>query len=167
MCGAKFFMLLAVLLFSCVTGALRAGEPGPGGHTPVYLISEGELRSIEAYLEKSERERRSWLLQVQELKAQADGLRKDSETLNSLLAFQRERNRMLQKSFNEYEAGSLTAISRKNGEIAALKQEAAGRALEAAAYKGSARSRLIIIIVLAGSWVVFAGFKACRFFKLF
>jgi hypothetical protein len=161
-----FFTLLVGLLLSCVAGVLQAGEPDPAAYMPMYLISELELRSIETYLEQSDREKRTWLLQVHELKTQANRLQRDSETLNSQLAVQREQNRMLQRSFNEYETGSLTAISLKNGEIAGLKQEVADRTLEAAAYKGSARSRLIIIIALAGSWIVFIAFKVCRFFRV-
>jgi hypothetical protein len=162
-----FFILLVGLLLFCVAGVLQAGEPGLAASMPMYLISEPELRSIETYLEQSEREKRTWLLQVQELRTQADRLQRDSEILNGQLTGQREQNRMLQQSFNEYETGSLTAISLKNGEIADLKQTVADRTLEVAAFKGSARSRLIIIITFAGSWIVFIAFKVCRFFRVF
>ncbi|GHU82418.1 hypothetical protein FACS189468_6610 [Spirochaetia bacterium] len=57
-------------------------------------------------------------------------------------------------------------ISSKNGEIADLKQTAANKSLESEKHKGIARSRLIIIIALAGAWIVFIGFKVCRFFRL-
>jgi hypothetical protein len=70
----------------------------------------------------------------------------------------------LLQSYNKSEAERLTAISIKNGEIAGLKQEMADQALKAAAYKGTARSRLIVIITLAGSWLVFIAFKVCRKF---
>jgi hypothetical protein len=167
MCGAKesFYLYLPLaLFFVSVTGALRAGEPA--AYMPMYLISEAELRSIEEYQERSEREKRNWLLRVQELKAQADGLRKDSEILNSQLSTARERNRTLQQSFNEYEAESLTAISTRNGEIAGLKQEVADKTLEAEKYKGKALLRLVIIISLLTAIAGYTAFKVCRFFRL-
>jgi predicted nuclease with TOPRIM domain len=173
MCGAnkRFFLyLLLAFLFASVVGVLRAGEPD----MPIYLISETELQTIGEYKRNSEAEKQTWLLQVQILKAQADSLstqamnlRKESETLNGQLRNQREQNRMLQQSFNEYETENLTTISMKNGEIADLKQTTADKTLEAAAYKGISRNRLIIIIALAGSWIVFIAFKVCRFFRLF
>jgi hypothetical protein len=55
MCGAnkKFFLyLLFVLLLLSAAGVLRAGEQDPW-----YLISEGELSSIEEYRMKSETEK--------------------------------------------------------------------------------------------------------------
>jgi hypothetical protein len=158
MCGAnkRFFLyLLLALLLSCAAGVLRAEE-----RETWYLISETELRSIEAYLTKSEAERHTWLLQVQELKAQADSLRADSESLNGQLARAGELNRKLEKSFNEYEAESLMTISLKNGEIAGLKREAA-------ACRGTARGRLIIAIALGAAWIVFIAFRICRFFRVF
>jgi hypothetical protein len=156
-----FLILLAGLSLSCAAGALQGEEPEPW-----YLISEPELRIIEEYKEKSEAESRTWLLQVRELKALAYSLRRESETLNGQLSQAREANRRLDQSFNELERETLTLISSKNGEIAGLKQTAADRALEAEAYKGTARSRLHIIIALAGAWAVFIAFKACRFFKV-
>jgi hypothetical protein len=181
MCGENrgYFLILFIgLLLSCAVGVLRAEETEPAASMPVaepiYLISEAELRSIEIYLESSEREKQTWLLQVQELRMRAGNseaksaqLEKDLQALNQGLSGQRELYRSLQRSFNEYEAESLTAISRKNGEIAGLEQTVTERTLEAAAYKGSARSRLIVIIALAASWIVFIGFKAGRFFKIF
>jgi hypothetical protein len=158
MCGAnKRFLLylLFALLLSCVAGALRGEE-----REAWYLISETELRSIETYLTKSEAGKRAWLLRVQELKARADSLRADSESLNGQLARAGELNRMLQKLFNEYEAESLTTISMKNGEIAGLKQEVT-------ACRGIARGRLIIIIALGAAWIVFIAFKIRRFFRVF
>ncbi|GHV76474.1 hypothetical protein AGMMS49942_12950 [Spirochaetia bacterium] len=61
----------------------------------------------------------------------------------------------------------MTLLSSKNGEIADLKQTVADKTLEAETYKGAAQIRLVIIIALAGAWVVFIAFKACRFFRLF
>jgi hypothetical protein len=77
-------------------------------------------------------------------------LKLESESLNSQLVKQREANGTLTESFNRYEQDLLTLSSMKNGEIADLKQAAADKTLEAAAYKGIAWSRLIIIIALAG-----------------
>jgi hypothetical protein len=164
MCGAnkRFFLyLLLALLLASVAGVLHGEDPDQW-----YLIPEAELRSIEEYRTKSETEKQTWLLQVQELKVQADSLRADSESLNSQLAQARELNRMLQKSFNGYEAESLMTISMKNGEIAGLKEEKAETALKAEKYKGTSRSRLFIIIALAGTWIVFIAFKVCRFFRI-
>jgi septal ring factor EnvC (AmiA/AmiB activator) len=157
MCGAnkRFFLyLLLVFLFASVAGVLRAGEP-----EPLYLISETELQIIEEYKRNSEAEKQTWRLQVQELKTQAAGLWKESESLNDQLQNQREQNRMLQRSFNESEEENLMEISMKNGEIAELKQEAA-------TYKGSAQSRLGIIAALLSPWIFFIVFKIYRFFKI-
>jgi hypothetical protein len=169
MCGAKesFYLYLPLALFFVfVTAALRAGEGEPAAYMPMYLISEAELRSIGEYQAGSEREKQSWLLRVQESKAQADSLRKDSEILNSQLSTARERNRILEQSFNEYEAESLTAISTKNGEIAGLKQAVADKTLEAEKYKGKALLRLVIIISLLAAIAGYTAFKVCRFFRL-
>ena len=163
MCGAnkRFFVyLLAGLLLASVAGALRGEEPGPW-----YLILEAELRSIEEYKTKSEAEKQTWLLQAQRLRTQADSLRGESRTLNNQLSQAREQNRELQRSFNEYEAGQLTLISLKNGEIAGLKQEKADKTLEAEKYKGIAHSRLIVIIALGAAVVLYTAFKVCRFFR--
>jgi hypothetical protein len=165
MCGAnkRFFLyLLLGLLLASAAGALRAGE-----RETWYLITETELRSIEKYKTNSEAEKRVWLLQVQELKTQAAGLRQESETLNDQLAFQREQAGILQRSFSGYEAESLMTISSKNGEIAGLNQMLSEQALETEKYKGTSRSRLIIIIAFAGTWIVFIAFKICRFFRVF
>ncbi|MDR1252759.1 MAG: hypothetical protein LBK62_11450 [Treponema sp.] len=163
MCGAnkRFFLSLLLVLLFVSADVLRAGEP------EWYLISEAELRSIGEYQARSEREKQSWLLQVSELRIRAGKSEEDSRLLNSQLSTAREQNRILEQSFNEYEAGQLTLISLKNGEIADLKQAAADRALEAETYKGIARSRLIIIIGIAGTWIIFIAFKICRFFRLF
>jgi len=128
----KFFYVLLVSLFTCFAGVLQAEELW-------YLISETELRSIEEYQAKSEREKQSWLLQARELK-------QDSANLNAQLTQARERNRRLEQSFNELEAEQLTRLSLKNGEIAELKQEAADKTLEAAKWKGKALLFLAVII---------------------
>jgi hypothetical protein len=151
----KFLVfLLFGLLWACAAGALRAEEPGRW-----YLISETELRSIEQYRERSETEKRGWLLQARELK-------RDSENLNAQLAQARERERRLEQSFNKYETDQLTLVSLKNGEIADLKKEKADKTLEAEKYKGLAFSRLIIIIAGAVIITLFIAFKVCRFLRL-
>ena len=155
-----FLVLLAGLLLASVAGALRGEEPDKW-----YLILESELGSIERYRKTSEAEKRTWLLQVQGLKAQADSLRQESESLNARLAGQRELNRTLTESFNRYEQEGLHILSLKNGEIADLKQGIADRALEAEKYKGLARTRLVIMVTLAGAWIVLLGIQIFRFLK--
>jgi hypothetical protein len=147
-------------------GALRAGEREQAAYMPMYLITEGELLSIEEYREKSEAEKQSWLLQVSALRNRAERSEADSKLLNNQLSIVRELNRILEKSFNEYEAESSIAISMKNGEIADLKQVITETVLEAESHKGIARRRLIIIIGLAGAWVIYIVFKLCRFFRI-
>jgi hypothetical protein len=163
MCGAnkRFFLyLLLALLFVSVAGALRGEE-----QEAWYLISEGELQSIEQHRNSREAERQSWLSQAQELKTQAAGLQRESKALNEQLAFQQERTRMLQWLFNKYEAENLTTISMKNGEIAGLEQLAAARTLEAAKWKGVAHNRLIVIVALTAAWIILIAFRMRRFFK--
>ena len=162
MCEANrklLLVLLAGLLLASVAGALRGEEPDRW-----YLISEPELRSIERYRKTSEAERQAWLVQVQELRAQADSLRRDSENLNAQLAGQRKLNRTLTESFNRYEQEGLQILSLKNGEIAGLKREAADQALKAERHKGKSVAYLITAIALGGAWLVFFGFKVYRFF---
>jgi hypothetical protein len=170
MCGANksFFAYLPLFLFFVSAAAApQAKEAGPAAYMPMYLISEAELQSIETHLGKSETEKRIWLSQVSELRIRAGKLEADSMLLNSQLSAVRERNRTLEQSFNELEADWLTRLSLKNGEIADLKQMVADKTLEAAADKGTARNRLIVIIGLAGTWIIFIAFKICRFFRLF
>jgi len=155
-----FFILFLFLLFCFIVGVLRAEEQGPW-----YLISEAELRSIERYKEISEAEKLTWLSQVQNLKLRAVRLETESGSLNSQLSQAREQNRRLEKSFDEYVQGQLMLISSKNGEIADLKQEAAAERLEKEKARGTSRARLIVIIALAGSWVLFLAYKAYRFFR--
>jgi hypothetical protein len=165
-------MLLVALLLSSVLGVLRGEEPEQPG--PWYLISEAELRSIEDYRTISVRERRTWLSQVQGLRARAENsearsknLEEDLLLLNQALSIQREQNRSLRQSYDRSEAGHLTAISIKNGEIAEQKQAAARQAQETERYKGISRGRLYIIIALGVSWAAFFTVKLCRFFRLF
>jgi hypothetical protein len=164
MCGenrACLFLLLLGLLLVCIAGALRGEEPGPW-----YLISEAELRSIEAYRETSEAERQSWLLQARELRTRAGNsetrsakLEAASADLNRQLARAREDQRRLEQSYSGLEAAWSAKLSSLNGELAA-------KALEAERHKRAAGERLAVIIILAGSWLVFLGLKAARFFRL-
>jgi hypothetical protein len=85
--------------------------------------------------------------------------------LNCQLSDQRELNRGLRKSFNEYEAGQLTLISLKNGEIAGLKQEAADRTLEAERYRGKSVLYLAIIVALLIAVAGYTAFRLRRFFR--
>jgi hypothetical protein len=168
MCGANksFFVCLPLfLLFVSAEAVPQTKEAGPAAYMPIHLISEAELRSIEEYLAISEREKQSWLLRVSELRIRSEKSEADSKLLNSQLSTARERNRMLQRSFNEYETESLTAISTKNGEIADLKQAVADKTLEAEKYKGKALLRLVIIISLLAAMAGYTAFRVCRFFR--
>jgi hypothetical protein len=163
MCIEKgwFFILVVLLFLFCLVGALRAEEPDRW-----YLISETELRSIEEYLAKSEREKQSWLSQASKLRNRAGSLEADSANLNRQLAQAREAQRRLEQSFNESEAGWLARLSLKNGETADLKQSLAEQTLKTEKYKGAARSRLVAVIALGAAWVIFIACKACRFFRI-
>ena len=161
MCKGFLFCLLCALLLALAAGAPLAEEPGPW-----YLISEAELRSIEQYKETSEREKQGWLSQASALRIRAEKSEADSSLLNNQLAEARAQGRKLEASFSEYEQDQLIQTSLKNGEIADLKQAAAGKALETEKYKRKADVRLVIIIALL---VVIAGYialKVCRFFML-
>jgi hypothetical protein len=165
---ACFFILFVVLRLASAAGALRAEEPGPW-----HLISEEELRSIELYRKNSETEKQNWLLQVNVLKTKAANsearstkLEQESSTLNSQLSEARKANRILNESFNQYEAEQLTLTSLKNGEIADLKQIVADKTLEAATYKGKATLRLIIIISLGVAIAAYITFKILRFLRV-
>jgi len=153
MCRGNKRLFFILFVFVYLEVALQAEEPGPW-----YLISEAELRSIEQYREKSESEKQNWLLQAQRLK-------QDSASLNSQLAQARERNRKLEQSFNESEAGRLMQLSLKNGEIAELKQALADKGLEAEKWKGKAAFRLIAIIAGAVIIGLFIAFKVFRKLK--
>jgi hypothetical protein len=163
-----FIILLAGLLLASVVGVLRGEELSQS-----YLISDAELQSIERYKNSREAERQTWLSQANALNQRLRNSEQKSaaheqtvSSLNSQLAEQREVNRNLITSFNKYEAGQLILISSKNGEIARLEEEKAETTLEAEKHKGASRSRLIIIIALAGTWIVFIAFKVCRFFRI-
>jgi uncharacterized protein YukE len=154
-------ILLVGLLLASVADVLHGEEPGQW-----YLISETELRSIEEYKNKSEAEKHAWLLQAQELRAQAYSLRGESQTLNNQLSRAREQNRELQKSFNEYAAEQLTLISSKHGEIVDLKQAVADKTLEAETNSGKAALRLVIIISLLTARAGYSAFKVLRFLRV-
>jgi hypothetical protein len=137
-------LLLSALLFLSVWGAAH-----PQGW---FLITEAELQSIEAYKKRSEQEKRNWL-------SQAQGLKAESESLNRQLADQRERNRRLTLSFNEYEAVQSRIISQKNTQIIKLETENKG--------KGKTIARLITAVAVLGlTWLAYIIFKVCRFFKI-
>jgi len=163
MCLKKvcFFLLVAFLFLFSLTAVLRAEE-----QETWYLISETELRSIEALLEKSETDRQSWESQARGLRIRAEKSEADSILLNRQLATARIQFRALEDSFNEYEAGRLALVSSKNGEIADLEKKAAAKALEAEKYKEKATARLAIIIAGAAIIALFIAFKVCRFFRL-
>jgi uncharacterized coiled-coil protein SlyX len=163
-----FIILLAGLLLASVVGVLRGEEPGQW-----YLISEAELQNIERYRNSRESERQIWLSQASALNQRLRSSEQKSaaheqtvSSLNSQLVAQREVNRNLTSLFNKYETDQLILVSSKNGEIAKLKEEKAETTLEAEKYKSASRSRLFIIIALAGTWIVFIAFKVCRFFRI-
>jgi len=140
-------LLLALWLSCLLAFPLAAEQP----EERLYLITETEVQSIEEYRKTSELEKQNSLSQVRELK-------NESILLNSQLAQAREDLRRSNQSFNELEAERLTQLALKDGEIADLK-------LENSKEKGTSQTRLVVIIALAGAWVVFIGFKACRFFR--
>jgi chromosome segregation ATPase len=133
---------------------LTAGQEGPW-----YLIREPELRGIEEYRQTSEREKQGWLLQVQSLKARLGSLETESASLNSQLASQRELNRKLTQSFNEYEAEKLTQLSLRDGEIAELR-------VKNKAAAGQRNAAVIAAAALALAWLGYIAFKVCRFLKI-
>lgn len=165
----RLFVFFALFLLSVFF--LATEQPDQSG--PWYLISEMELRSIEQYKEKSEAERQSWLSQVQGLRTRAENsearssrLETESGNLDQQLAQAREQQRKSEELFNKYEADWLMTLSLKNGEIATLESEKADKTTQAEKYKGQARSRLIMVIVLVGVWIVFIGIKICRKFRV-
>jgi hypothetical protein len=142
MCGETktcLIIFLSALLFCFVSGAAHPEEQW-------YLITEPELRSIEEYRKNSEAEKRNWLLQVQNLSRRAGILEAESRSLNSQLQNQRELNRKLTLSFNEYEAAQSLLMSRKDTHIIQLETENKG--------KDRLILRLIIAAVLLGLGIV-------------
>jgi hypothetical protein len=146
------------LLFSA-WGALQAEEQW-------YLITKQELQSIEDYRKNSEAERQNWLSQVSELRTQAErlsgraaSLREESENSNQLLRQERELNRRLTQSFNEYEAGQYRLMSQKDTRIVQLETESEGK------------DRVIFRLIIAASalglaLVGYIVFRVCRFLKV-
>jgi hypothetical protein len=130
-----------------------------------YLISEGELRSIEAYRERSEAERQSWLLQASELRGLAGRLRTESESLNVQLRVAREAQRRSEQLYERSEEEKLMLLSSKRGEIEGLKAGLAEEKVRTARYRGQALAELILVVVLAGAWAVLLGYKVYRFFR--
>jgi hypothetical protein len=145
-------MLLAALLLCCVWGAVHPEEQW-------YLITGEELRSIEDFRKKSEAEKQTWLLQVQELRTRAGNLETESLSLNSQLAGQREANRKLTLSFNEYEAETLTRLSLKDGELADLRT--ANKAVS-----GQRNAAIIAAAAFGLAWIGPIIIKLLRFLKI-
>jgi hypothetical protein len=159
MCGRFLLFFLPVFFLAGVL-------PGQEARGNWYLITEAELRSIEQYRESCEGERRNWLLQVNELKDLAGSSQRESASLNRQLRTAREGQRELEKSFDKYAEGRLTAISLKNGEIAGLRGELADKTREAEKHKGEGKARLIMTIALGGAWVLYIGYRVLRFLKI-
>jgi hypothetical protein len=110
-------IFLSALLLLSAWGALHGQED------QWYLIRESELLSIEEYRRNSETEKLDWLSQAQDLRMRAGNLQAESTLLNSQLQSQREANRKLTQSFNEYEADRSLLMSRKDTRIAELEAE--------------------------------------------
>jgi hypothetical protein len=141
-------IFLAALLLCCVWGAAHPQEQW-------YLITEPDLLTIERYRENSEKEKANWLLQVQKLSVTAGNLEAESASLNSQLQSQRELNRKLALSFNEYEQDQSLLLSRKNTQIIRLETENE--------QKDKVIARLIIALVTAG--LVIIGFGAVKLLR--
>jgi predicted RNase H-like nuclease (RuvC/YqgF family) len=142
-------ILLIVFLCCSLLGVVHPEEQW-------YLILEGELQSIERYKSTREAERQTWLSQVNALKV-------ESVNLNRQLSEQREVNKQLTRSFNEYEIGQLTLLSSKNGQIAGLNQQMMEKQVAIERYKRKSAILLVIIAVLGfgiGGYVVFRHWKA-------
>jgi hypothetical protein len=154
-----FVLLFVALWLCCVAGVVRGQEAW-------YLISEGELRSIETYRERSEAERRGWLSQASELTVLVGRLRSESGSLNAQLSTAREAQRRLERLYEQSEVEKLTLLSLKNGEIENLKGDLAAEKVQTTRYKGQAAGRLFLVIALSGAWVVLVAFKVYRFFRV-
>jgi hypothetical protein len=149
-----FIILLAALFLSSAWGVLHGQEPDSW-----YLISETELRSIEAYKEKSEAEKQTWLSRVREL-------RRDSEISNSQLSQAREANRRLEQSFNEYEADWSRRTSLKNGEIEDLRQNLANQELKTAKTAGQRNVFALTAAAMFLIWIAKVVYKALKIFRI-
>jgi hypothetical protein len=160
--GRLLFFFLPVFFLTAVLQA----EEDPGNW---YLISEAELRSIERYRETSEAEKQNWLSQAQTLRAKAassearsERLERESAGLNRQLRTAREAQGKSEQLYEQSETEKLTLLSSKNGEIAGLKDEVAAERLRAEKYKGEGRTRLVMVIALAGAWGLYLAYKVCR-----
>jgi hypothetical protein len=145
-------------LLCCAVGVVQGQEAW-------YLISEEELRSIEAFRERSEAERLSWLSQASELTVLAGRLRSELRRLNDQLLAAREAQRKSELLYEQSEAEKLTMLSLKSGEIADLKEGLAAERVQTIQYKGQAAGRLFVIVALAGAWALWVAFKVYRFFR--
>jgi hypothetical protein len=149
--GGRFRVgLFAAWLLCCVAGAAPGQEAW-------HLITEGELRSIEEYKRSCEAEKLNWLLQVSELRALADRLLSESESLNAQLKEQRELNRKLTLSFDEYERDQSRLLSQKDTRISGLETENRR--------KDAAIARLIIAVSALG--IIIAADIAIKIYRMF
>jgi hypothetical protein len=146
--------LLFLLFVSCSLCVIAAVEAEPW-----YLIRESELQSIEAYKTNSEAEKQTWLSQVQKLSRRAGNLEAESVSLNSHLQHQRELNRQLTLSFNEYESAQLALLSSKNGEIAKRDREIAELKLDKKTSKGQRNIAILVAVGLLALYLVKLRFK--------
>jgi hypothetical protein len=85
-------------------------------------------------------------------------LKREAVSLNEQLAVERERYGRLEQSFNRYE-------ERQSERVSKLTNEAAAERLAKERYRGESNARLIVIIALAGAWVIVIGYKAYRLFR--
>ena len=134
---ARVCLCLLVLLLFCARGVLHGQE-----EEQWHLITEPELRSVEAYRRSSEAEKQAWLSQARTLRARAGNLAAESASLNDQLRSQRELNRKLTQSFDEYEREQSLLQSRKDTRIAALEAENEGM--------GRMIGRLVLAVVGMG-----------------
>jgi len=77
-----------------------------------YLITESQLKNIEALVEKSELDRQNWESQARGLRNKAENLESEAASLNAQLAQERIQYWNLERSFNRLEANK----SRENQE---------------------------------------------------
>jgi len=116
MCG-RLTLLVLVLCVFCLCA--QAAEQQ-------YLITESQLKNIEALVEKSELDRQSWELQARGLKNKAENLENEAASLNAQLAQERTRYWNLERSFNKLEVNRSKENQEKDSKILNLTQSNAG-----------------------------------------
>ena len=166
MCGKRYFSFLSFLFLALCFSPFYIYSQAAPAQERWFLISEKELSSIEEYKYSSEREKQSWLSQVQTLRARAERSERDSANLNSQLSQAREQNRKLEALFSESESEWLTRLSLKNGEIEKLKQEAAQMERIAADEKIKSQRRIFILVLFLIVSTVVCGLLLYRNIKL-